>query len=501
MDLNKRGLVFSILSLMIAVLIITIFTIGLGKDIETDIAQVNSRAELIESTFRTVELNLDSVVQLASKNALRNMAITSSYLYNNETYTPYDMTASCAFNSLMKGEGLRIFNLTHTGKNILFEMPGIFDYTYDSSLQEEKITSENIFIQEFEVPFNIYSNIIKLRTKSNPSTQANIIIKILNECKNEISGYDGLLEETPDPGIELTSTYTLDKYVEYLPGKKYYLYITSNDDDGYTFVYPQGALTNLLPYSLDEPYYNQSKAEEFMSEEYHGYTPTLNKTIVDYLDEVKRFFKNIYKIDSSYEVKELNIKQENPWEVIVDGNVRVSLNDSNFKVNKIISFEVPVSIVGLPDPMFSKYKEYREIKKFRPRIEVNYNYSDFYEAFSEELYVPDTRSPKFLDRFSSNFSRSYCCGFQTYYNPDDRVGMEDDAFKNGWQGNRSMVAWMLFTEKVFCEINSTQLYEVASSGNLPTDFNLDDVTLSKFNISDESSNIPEFDFRIYPRCS
>ncbi len=465
--MNKKGII----------LIITIFSINFDTDLESDVAQVNSRAELIDTTFKIVESNIQSVIRASSKKSFENLALASYHLYNNVTHEAYDMDLECEFKNLMNGKDIKIFNDTLGNKDIVFEVQGAHEWNSCNNPTRQAFIPDVAYVQKFIPNKQLFTD--RIGVGINGSEGDIIKISILDSCKNEIARYDGPIINTAENDCSV-GNYSLNKQVQFLKGETYYIYITG----------PSSSYLKLGSVSMfdDSNFFFQDINAENMTVDNYGFDPRINKTVIGFLNDINSFLNDTYKATSNYELKELRIRQEIPWEVIVEGNIIVNVQDSFFNINKVLPFKVDVNIEGLPDPMFSKFKEERIIIKEKPVSESELNFTYLINMIENKSYIKDSLSPKFIDRFSNNLNKSKCCGIETFFDPRSLVLNEHNA-----PTNNTLSSWRLLNKINLCQNNESRLHSFEyGNWGVATDIFLDDFNRAKFNVTLDYS--PEFNY-------
>jgi hypothetical protein len=390
----------------------------------------------------------------------------------------------------MKGNSIKLdldgIPADNSPRHLVTGIPGAV--SWDSCNQEsaKKADAGYDYIQKIIPQNQVYTQEIQLAARGSNS---NILrISLLNSCYQEIAFFEGTIDNSSEVIPCHTSTYLLNKPVQIKKGENYYIRVKSSNN----LLLFESHISALEEETYPEDYHHLNLTQEEMNLTIHGFDPRLNKTVSEYLDEVTNFLNETYKMGASYEVGEYNLIQNNPWGVNVQGEVIVSLNDSFFSVKKVLPFDVEIGLEELPDPLFYKYRVEREIKRHPPKKENEWNITDLQEIFLNESYLKDGNSPKFLDRYTLNMNGSTCCGFESFIDPAIVI---DPEYQHITDVNTSMVDWMFFIQRVFCQSNATRFYEIDDDGvpglnTLPADdFNLDDLTMAKFKLSNDTTGL------------
>lgn len=486
MDINKKGVMFSILAVFISILLVTVYSSSVETQSIASVAQVNSRAELFDSLFSLVEKNINTVIGATSYTALKAISDTQAKLYNNLSNTSYDLDIQCEFPKVMENKPVRI----------LFNKQNNLDMVLNITNVRDSATACNLAQQDSDV-FNIYNAVMqKFVAKGVTITDTiglsinqaagspKVRIEVLDACKNVLASYYGVPNSTSNKCM--TTNYKLNRPVLFKTGQEYYIYVGVNGSSVSNIITVHFTKDNLIEES-------NVNSIDVVTENllFYDANSSINKTFTKFMTEYSSFLKTNYDIDSEYSFEEIKLSQEDAWSVTVEGKLKLLLKDSFFSVNQSIPFNKKISILGLPDPYFSKYTSNRPIVKHVAKNETILNISDVVGMQVNKTYIKNGASVKYLDRFSSTRKTSSCCGIMTFVT-ESTVNSTQPLQINP---KYSSVATHFFNGTIFCLANDTGLVNISYTG-LPNDFQLDDLTMNKFNIT---STIPGI--IIKPWCS
>lgn len=486
MDINNKGVMFSILAVFISILLVTVYSSSVETQSVASVAQVNSRAELFDSLFSLVEKNINTVIGSTSYTALKTISDTQAKLYNNLINTSYDLDIQCEFPKVMENRPVRVLLNSQNNFDMVLNITNVRDSATTCNIAQEAdigITYLTATMQKFVAKGVSITDTIGLsinRVSGGPI----IRIEVLDACKNVLASYYGDPNSTSNKCM--TTNYKLNRPVLFKTGQEYYIYVGVNGSSNSNVALVHLTKDNLIE---ESNVYFQDVARENLL--FYDANSSINKTFTKFMSEYSTFLKTNYDIDSEYSFEEIKLSQEDAWSVTIEGKLKLLLKDSFFSVNQSIPFNKKISILGLPDPYFSKYTSNRPIIKHVAKNETSLNISDVVSMQFNETYIKNGASVKYLDRFSSTRKISTCCGIMTFVTNTTLNSSQPLQINPKY----SSVASYFFNRTIFCQGNESEIVSITYPG-LPSDFQLDDLTMNKFNIT---STIPGI--TITPWCS
>ncbi len=117
-------------------------------------------------------------------------------------------------------------------------------------------------------------------------------------------------------------------------------------------------------------------------------------------------------INSSINITNISVYQNNPWSIKVNISAFISLKDERLSIilNKTILSSNTINIIGLEDPLFTIYSYGRISREFKTSNITNFvegnNPSGLLNELEEGLYRQSSTAPDYLMRLEGNFSNS-----------------------------------------------------------------------------------------------
>ena len=160
----------------------------------------------------------------------------------------------------------------------------------------------------------------------------------------------------------------------------------------------------------------------------YAYSSMNQVSLYNFSDEVQQYAQDELKIDAKFQINNITFTQTQPWDVTAKLNITYLIEDSAASWEKTSIIETNVPIEGLRDPYFSfggvmnrtisKNDSFLGVWDLKTP-ESNYsqgNFTLFETYYNQTFYIPSSRTPGFLMRFSNNTKGSNCCGIETLVN-------------------------------------------------------------------------------------
>ncbi len=142
------------------------------------------------------------------------------------------------------------------------------------------------------------------------------------------------------------------------------------------------------------------------------------------LDEISALTEENLNIITTYNISNVNITQEYPFEIIVSLDLNYSVKDSASdryaSWNRSIHLQEVVPIDAISDPLQSGYDHTLDKKIYQTNIcsfnQSCWNITTVQQFYNEQTFRYHENATSFLSRYWNSTTRSSCCGIESFVN-------------------------------------------------------------------------------------
>ncbi|MEM4260231.1 MAG: hypothetical protein QXG00_03270 [Candidatus Woesearchaeota archaeon] len=458
MAVNKKGIVFTLISILFAAMFILFLQPIKTTPIDEKMQAIRTRILYTNSYLSSLNEYIQICGEISAKSAME--ALINYEIENNFFYSQDNLF--CNFQNIMFNGSTRTIQSKPNTRDLAFDIePGLY---YSQNIPNNPdvdlfLNSTHIYMQT--INFSVIRTIDKIKLYffvSPNSRPINIFVDLYDNSSGKCMG------------SPLDSAYA--KNVEFQPGNREYSLEfekkikISNESIYYLIIYSdyEGSeiklrveQNDLIPYSNVSNITIESTALS---------TNLKNITFSGLMAPIIKLFNDNMNIKTSYTVNSITLNQSSPMNVEVKLNISYLVNDTYayWKANKLFNIIIPIE--GLKDPLYGvnsqnndilNYNKY--IKKFKIDPELQYiwsienNITAFSNIVNNNLYFWSSRGPSFLSRLVNSTEPSVCCGLESLIDPDWIYNL---------QGNNVYSVDFIFFNDTMSHCN-TKIFEITNN--------------------------------------
>ncbi|MGM5482733.1 MAG: hypothetical protein ACQESF_04695 [Nanobdellota archaeon] len=217
-----------------------------------------------------------------------------------------------------------------------------------------------------------------------------------------------------------------------------------------------------------ELYGNKGNAPHMGNLNFDNWTRTMSKKSHNFLG-----------INTSIKLENPRLQQDSPWRItaLADLKINATLKNLSYKIDKTIS--TSHSILEYKDPL---YLYHGAVNKIHIAAIPFYNEEETYDMLKNRSYRHAGMGPSFIMRLEENYSKSVCCGIQSFINSSFVTSPADK--------EKSYVDFLFWSGKRTCSNGKHPLYNFTMLSNTPEGkgFKLDNTYMNLYGMN--LSNTP-----------
>lgn len=418
MDLNKKGILFTLIALLLSSLFIILYTTDIRTPIDNKIDLYSMRAQNIRNYQDNLQQYTKYALEIGGYQALKTLIEYEAY-----TGTPYntEQNISCQLaDVLMDGvlseriyadaqdpasPGIPIYlhaKILASGGIIIFDHPlSTGELVLDATSGTTNNT--NSTLMRFKPSSAGLLNNVTLGVENSLSLgDATVNVTIYLDRCNQIFPLDFTTLTIPDssPMQERTFYSTKNAYLD--PGNWYVLEITSNKRISikyYTLV-PSDA-SNLINATA-----------------WHNYTNDLltkKQSLTNYLQAIYQLSSQELALDGNFTIYNLNISHASSFELNLTADILYTVTDNHTTYTRHTEISSPISIADLPEPLLAvNLNRTRPIREAPFNVDARWNLSVL-TNFTMENYTWSRyeKTPSFIYRMLNWTNTSGNYGIET----------------------------------------------------------------------------------------
>ncbi len=211
-----------------------------------------------------------------------------------------------------------------------------------------------------------------------------------------------------------------------------------------------------------------------------------NVTIPDWLDTVANLSSNNMSLNTTYEIKQLGVRQSFPFFLTVEMNVSYTIGSEFASISRNYTAVDEVTIEGVREPMGGRFlgtDQTRLIKETEMRAS-DWNKQNLSKFVQNKEYRYHSDAPSIIDRFTGVWDESSCCGIEAVLSSD-----LDNIPTTGALENSSYIDYMYFYDmatgnsRFGCgeETEDVTVWTINGISGVQ----MDDLHLANFNVSSD----------------
>ena len=498
--MDKKGFMFT----LVTIFLISIFVFILySRSSTVMMEQQKGTAERTEAVVMNLftktlsEEYLDSIVKVASANALRAMLV-----YVNETGTeiplPEDFFREIVVNGTKEGTYTVIGGTNYIAMQVEI-LNGTQEITYQSpsaSGQSTAFGNIDSVVQKIHIDDTLEDiQYVTVNITNQTATSGDIYLVLYNDSSDgAVLMLKHQVVSIPE-GTAQEVTFSIDGINPLNADTSYYVMLsapfTKEEDDYYVDV---STTSNSL---VEEDYQlwkigGAGNNNKVLFDFYLSYAVIGEGFLRQLMNSFETLGKEKLNVDTTINLTSITV-DGSPWEIEVNGTFLISTEKTTVSFSDIYSEGIgSVSIIGMYDPLsmlnynpegiLTEDRQYLRITA--QNVSDDFSEADMYRHLSEKTFVFNENAPSYLQRFAGenahDFSSS-CCGIQAVY-------LDSDILIEPAERGYSYVDYM-FKESTQCNADgiTDPLYAISVSS-------MDSEYQTLFNELGVSSNAPLFDF-------
>jgi len=426
MVLKKKGIFFTLLSIMIITILFMLFT---SKEYITNIDRmpvIKERITKVDNFVRNLEESyIERTLKYSTYNALRAITL---YIENQSRFFNTTRDFNCAFETVVMTGTLSNTSwstlITDTYFNITPELANNTGSFLGNRV--EWFGANHILAQMF-IPHtsgNLESAEFKMNWQYPPPKDfKNVSLELrtdICDTPSDIILDTTIIESPPNAGwVDRIATFPNKPYIQ--SGKKYYFIFSSEDTplDRTGIRATDDAYTNGTLYSSDSP------SITVKIDDVTGQKIMEGNTLLERLEGIENASRRIFFTETDFNIVNITLYQDNDtahWYVGVGLNVSYVINSTIAYWKNNILVTSLLSIVGMEDPYYYVMSnrttriienEFENITTEDITKNFLWNLTYLQKHINYTTYKPEEKAPNFLMRFTNNTNSSICCGIES----------------------------------------------------------------------------------------